>query len=356
MSILTSLVALEKSEDYVGIFEEAIYNCEMSKNNTAPKNMLRLFITGFAMGIADLIPGVSGGTIAFMSGIYEELLFTIKLLSKDFLKLIIRGKIKEGWRIIPFRFILPLGIGLLSAVFSLSQLMAVLLKEQTTFVYSFFFGLVVASIVVVLKKVKKWYVTDFVFFLLSAALTYYVVGLIPVDTPKNLLTVFLSGAIAICAMILPGISGSFILLLLGKYHYILNALNNFDVITIIVFMFGCIFGLSIFSRFLSWLFHHHHDISVIVLAGVMAGSLSKIWPWQEVVQTRINSHGETVPIITKSFFPSRFDDSFFIVLLFMIVGFMVVFLLDKIKVTEEHVDDIDSKSFQKEHVESTQTH
>lgn len=328
----------------------------MKIKTTAPDNRVRLFFTGFAMGIADLIPGVSGGTIAFMSGIYEELLYTIKLLSGKFIQSLLQGKIREAWQMIPFRFILPLGTGLLSAVFLLSRVMAYLLKEQTTFVHSFFFGLVVASIFVVLKKVTKWYVTDFMFFLLSAALTYYVVGLIPVDTPKNLLTVFFSGAIAICAMILPGISGSFILLLFGKYYYILDALNKLDVITIGVFVLGCAFGISLFSRFLGWLFSHHHDISVIVLAGVMAGSLRKIWPWQETVQTRINSLGEIIPIVTESFIPALIDQNFLFVILFLIAGLMVVFLLDKMSVTEEHVEDIDSKSFKKDHDASLKTH
>lgn len=319
-------------------------------------NNLRLYLTGFCMGVADLIPGVSGGTVAFVSGIYEELLYTVKLLTSDFIRLVIKKQLSTAFRIIPFRFIIPLGLGLISAILSLSKVMAYLLDKQTAFVFAFFFGLVIASIRVVLKKVKKWYKTDIFYFALSTALTYFVVGLIPVDTPKNLLTVFLSGAIAICAMILPGISGSFILLLLGKYYYILDAVNKMDFLTIAIFVLGCALGLALFSRLLSWLFHHHHDISIIVLSGIMLGSLRKIWPWQEVITTRVNSHGEIVPLVVKNILPNANSISFFVSLVLILLGYCLIYFLDKIHVTDDKTEDLKNAGYQKEHDESLKTH
>lgn len=327
-----------------------------ASNQTSITKNSRLFLTGFFMGVADLIPGVSGGTIAFVSGIYEELLYTIRLLSGDIPKHILQWKFRKAISLIPYSFILPLGLGLFGAIFSMSKLMSYLLESHTTFVFSFFFGLVASSINVVLRKVKMWYKTDILYFVLSTLITYYVVGLIPVDTPKNLLTIFLSGAIAICAMILPGISGSFILLLLGKYYYILDAVNELDVVTIVTFVSGCIFGLSLFSRLLSWLFHHHHDISIIILSGIMLGSMRKIWPWQEVITTRINSHGETVPLVVANVLPDFTSVHILFPIFLILCGFLLVLYLDSKHLTDDKSDDLMDQKYKKEHAQSLKTH
>lgn len=327
-----------------------------ASNKTSITKNSRLFLTGFFMGVADLIPGVSGGTIAFVSGIYEELLYTIRLLSGDIPKHILQWKFRKAISLIPYSFILPLGLGLFGAIFSMSKLMSYLLESHTTFVFSFFFGLVASSINVVLRKVKMWYKTDILYFVLSTLITYYVVGLIPVDTPKNLLTIFLSGAIAICAMILPGISGSFILLLLGKYYYILDAVNELDVVTIVTFVSGCIFGLSLFSRLLSWLFHHHHDISIIILSGIMLGSMRKIWPWQEVITTRINSHGETVPLVVANVLPDFTSVHILFPIFLILCGFLLVLYLDSKHLTDDKSDDLMDQKYKKEHAQSLKTH
>ena len=198
------------------------------------------------MGTADLIPGVSGGTIAFLSGIYEELLQSIKTVSGDFLKLLLSGKIKEAIKVIPFKFLVPLALGLFTAVLSLANLMSYLLKEYPIFVWSFFFGLVLASTWIVLKRVVKWDISDKLAFVISTIAAYILVGAIPVETPNTPFFIFVSGMIAICAMILPGISGSFILLLLGKYQQILGAVTNKDVVTLAIFMVGAVLGLALF--------------------------------------------------------------------------------------------------------------
>ncbi|MBP9820442.1 DUF368 domain-containing protein, partial [Candidatus Woesebacteria bacterium] len=266
-------------------------------------NSLRLFFTGFAMGAADIVPGVSGGTMAFILGIYEELIYSIKVMSGEVIALGIRGRIKEAWQKIPFAFLFPLGFGLLAAIGSLSKVIAFLLHDYPSFIWSFFFGLVIASIVVVRKRVVTWDIQDYGIMGVTAIVAYLLVGVIPVETPSNLLITFLSGAIAICAMILPGISGSFLLVILGKYEQILQAVLTYDFLTLGVFAAGAALGLALFSRVLSWLFRHYHDVTVAALIGFMIGSLRKVWPWKEVLVTRLNSHGELVTVVDRNILP-----------------------------------------------------
>ncbi|MDA1169150.1 MAG: DUF368 domain-containing protein [bacterium] len=298
---------------------------------------VRLFFTGLAMGIADLIPGVSGGTMAFLSGIYEELLESIRVVSGTTLKFVMQGKIAAAFASVPFAFLIPLVGGIGISIFSLASVLSWLLQTYPVFVWAFFFGLVLASVLIVLKRVVRWDVSDKVAFIVATVVTYFLVGAVPIETPTNLLFVFFSGAIAICAMILPGISGSFILLLLGKYQYILAAVVQRDVLTLIVFALGCIVGLSLFARFLSWLFAHHHDISVAVLAGVMLGSIRKIWPWKEV---------------ENNILPQIFDSSVLFAVVLGVIGVFVVYALDRLKVVKERTEDISSEKFASEHQKS----
>ncbi len=307
------------------------------------KNYLRLFVTGFSMGAADLIPGVSGGTIAFLSGIYEELIASIKLVTGDVLRLFLKLKFVEGLRLIPFRFLIPLALGLFGAIFLLANLLSYLLTSYPVFIWAFFFGLVIASVFVVSKRIKKKSINNTIGFLISAVGAYILVGAVPVETPNNLIFFFLSGMIAICAMILPGISGSFILLLLGKYQQVLGAVINKDFLTLIVFALGAVFGLALFSRVLSWLFSKYHDISVAILAGFMLGSVRKIWPWKEVVLTRINSHGEVVPLVEKNIMPVVFDVSVIIAIVLALIGAGIVLYLGKLDLVKETEEDLTKK-------------
>lgn len=304
------------------------------------KRNIRLFLTGFTMGTADLIPGVSGGTIAFLSGIYEELIYSIKKVTGETLSLVLHGKISQAIKSIPFKFLVPLAIGLLTAVLSLANILSFLLKTYPVFVWSFFFGLVLASTLIVMRKVVRWDLSDKIAFIVTVVVAYVLVGLVPVETPNSLPMFFIAGAIAICAMILPGISGSFILLLIGKYQQVLTAVTNRDVLTLGVFMAGCAFGIALFSRFLSWLLRTHHDISVAILAGFMLGSVRKIWPWKEVISTRINSHGVAVPFIESNILPRSIDMSLIVAV--MLAGFAVflVYKLDKLHLVKEHTTDI----------------
>jgi len=316
------------------------------------KKNIRLFLTGFSMGVADLIPGVSGGTIAFLSGIYEELIFSIKQVTGGTLRLILQGKIADALKSIPFPFLIPLGVGLLTAVFALANVLSYLLETFPVFVWSFFFGLVLASTVIVMKRVVAWDFIDKVSFVVAAIGAYILVGLVPVETPNTLLAFFLAGAVAICAMILPGISGSFILLLLGKYQQILAAVTQRDVLTLAVFAAGCAVGIALFSRVLSWVFKRYHDISVAILAGFMLGSVRKIWPWKELVSTRINSHGIEVPLVEANVLPSVFDMSVVVAIFLAGLAVFLVYRLDKLHLVKEHTKDIKSKEFEKDHKES----
>lgn len=313
------------------------------------KSYIRLFTTGFSMGLADLIPGVSGGTIAFISGIYEELLYSIKVASGEAVKLFLKGKIMDGIKVIPLRFLIPLMLGIFTAVFSLANLLSFLLNEYPTFVYALFFGLVLASTWLVLKRVVKWDGADIGGFVIAAIGAYILVGSVPVSTPESLPWIFFSGMLAICAMILPGISGSFILLLLGKYDQILGAAKDLNIITLGVFMVGAVFGLALFSRILSWLFAKHHDISVAILAGFMLGSVRKLWPWKEVLVTRINSHGEVVPFLEKNIMPSTVSGDALFAMFLMITGVGLILYLNNLQATKEQTSDVSSKEFKKEH-------
>lgn len=303
------------------------------------RNAMRLFFTGFMMGSADIVPGVSGGTIAFIFGVYEELLLLIKTVSGQTLKLFFNGQFKLAWKSIPFSFLIPLALGIGTALLGLARLVTYLLAVYPSFLWSFFFGLVIASIVLVRRRVRNWSPLTYGALVAMAIGGYFLVGLVPIETPRTYLAYFFSGVIAICAMILPGISGSFLLLIMGKYEQILSAVTNHDFVTLGVFMAGCIIGLSLFSRLLSWLFARHHDLIVSMLIGFMIGSLRKVWPWKEVVETRLNSHGEIVPLVERNIMP-LINTSFYVAVALAILGVALILVLDRVQVTREHMEDI----------------
>lgn len=321
----------------------------MSKKSDLPKKMLRTFLTGFGMGSADIVPGVSGGTIAFIFGIYEELIFSIKQLSGTTIKLMLRGRIKEAFYSVPFTFLAPLGVGILGAIVTLSKLISYLLNTYPSFLWAFFFGLVIASIVLVSRRIVSWNNRDLVTMVVAAVAAYFVVGAVPVETPDTYPLLFLSGAIAICAMILPGISGSFLLLIMGKYEQVLSMITTRDLTGIAIFGFGAVVGLALFSRLLSWMFRYHHDIVVAALTGIMLGSLRKLWPWKEVLQTRINSHGEMVPLVEANILPDWAALGTYMAIFLVFVGMVLILTLEKFNGTKEKTEDIESKSFAKEH-------
>lgn len=280
------------------------------------------------MGTADLVPGVSGGTVAFISGIYEELLATIQTLTGTTLKLLYKLRLRQAFASVSFGFVLPLGLGILTAVFFLAGLLTYLLVAYPTRVWAFFFGLVAASTYIVAKRVIRWDWHDYAAFGAAAVFAYVLVGSEALSLPHNNFITFLSGAIAICAMILPGISGSFILVLLGQYSHILSSVSEHKFATLFIFLLGTIAGISVFSRFLSWLFKKHHDISVAVLSGFMLGSLRKIWPFAE------NSMGVYANGLTW---------------VLIILGAAIVFVLTRYHFLAERTEDLKSRQFKREH-------
>lgn len=326
-----------------------ILNLFKRKPKHTTKDYLRLFFTGFTMGSADIVPGVSGGTMAFIFGVYEELIDSIKILSGEVPRKILKGKFKEAFGLIPFHFLVPLGLGIMVAVLSLTNLLSNLLVTQPIFVWSFFFGLVLASVFLVSKRIVTWDLRDIAFMLAFTVIAYQIVGAVPVETPENPIAFVLAGAIAICAMILPGISGSFLLLIMGKYEQILGAVKSLDLITIGFVGIGAVFGLAFFSRLLSWLFRKHHDIMIASLTGFMIGSLRKIWPWKVTLETRINSHGIEVPIVQQNILPSAFDQTVLIAILLCVAAIFFIIMLDRIQLTKEHVTDLNDTQLEKEH-------
>ncbi len=292
------------------------------------KDYAVLMLKGMGMGAADVVPGVSGGTIAFIVGIYDELINSIKSINLESLKLFFSGKWATFWKKINgnFLFFLLAGIGI--SVFSLAKLITWLLVNQPILVWSFFFGLVLASTWFVSKDIKEWKSwKTWVAFVIGAVVAFYITVATPAETPSNLLFIFLCGAIAICAMILPGISGSFILVLLGKYFFIMDAVKTLDVVVIAVFGAGVCIGITSFSHILSYALAHFRNITLAVLTGFMLGSLNKVWPWKEVVETFVDSHGEVKPLIENNILPNAHVPE---AVVLMVVGFFLVYFLEKL--------------------------
>lgn len=295
-----------------------------------------LFLKGIGMGSADVVPGVSGGTIAFITGIYEELLNSINSFDAQAFRLLFSLKIKEFWTKVNGAFLLPLVIGILLSAMTLAKIITFLLDEHPIQIWSFFFGLIIISSISVAKEINKWNFYTVLSGICGIVIAYIITTVTPSTTPNELWFVFISGAIAICAMILPGISGSFILLILGKYAYIMTALKNLDTAVIAVFATGCVIGLFTFSRLISWFLHKFHNYAVALLAGFMIGSLNKIWPWKKAELFRFNSHGEQVPIFERNLLPTDYytetGNSPMIIqaILYMALGFMMVVIMEKI--------------------------
>jgi putative membrane protein len=289
---------------------------------------LGLSVKGFCMGAADVVPGVSGGTMAFILGIYEELITSIKSFDLIFLKRLFSFRVKDAFNHASWRFLMAIGAGILLAIFTLARMLSWLLHNHPVLIWSFFFGLIVASLFTVSKHLKKWTPSIIVWIGLGTLCTYLLVGMVPARTPETLWFLFMSGAIAICAMILPGISGAFILVLLGKYHYVLEAVNNRDILTLVLVAVGAGVGLVTFVRLLSWLFSRYHDVTIALLTGLMLGSLRKIWPWKKTLESVQDTQGNVIAIAQANVFPSQWDTELITALFLVLVGFLVVFSLN----------------------------
>lgn len=298
------------------------------------KDYLIIALKGIGMGAADVVPGVSGGTIAFISGIYEELINSIKSINLVSAKLLLSGKFREFWSEINGNFLLSLVTGIFISILSFARIIKFLLDTYPVMVWSFFFGLIVASAIFVGRYVKKWNFGVASFTLAGIAIAYIITILTPAEANTTWWFIFLSGAIAICAMILPGISGSFILVLLGVYKFILQAVSTFNIPVIAIFLAGALIGIIGFSNILSWLLRRYHDLIIGLLSGFMIGSLNKVWPWKNVVETFIDRHGEVKPLLEENVLPGTFEKvtgnpSMLVgALLIAVAGFVLIFVVE----------------------------
>lgn len=289
-------------------------------------------LKGIAMGAADAVPGVSGGTIAFISGIYEELITTISGVN---LLLFTTWK-KEGflafWKQLNGGFLVALLTGIFISFVSFMQLAKYLIENHPILIWSFFFGLIVASVFFVGKQIKTWNLAAIVTLVLGALAAYFISQLPSMANNDNSFFLFFAGALAICAMILPGISGAFILVILGAYKTLSDALHDFDLKKIIIFSLGALVGLLSFSHVLKWLFKNYYNVTLALLTGFIFGSLNKIWPWKKVLTWSKNSEGVNIPIVEQSISPLKYegDPQLVFAIGLMVAGFLTIFILEKI--------------------------
>ena len=299
------------------------------------KDYVLIALKGMGMGAADVVPGVSGGTIAFITGIYEELINTIKSVNLSSIKLLLQFKFKDFWKAVNGNFLLALLSGIGFSFYTLAKLIKHLLETQPILIWSFFFGLIVASAIVIARKITEWKTRTIIAMIIGIGIAYMITLITPAEAPTSYWFLFLSGALAICAMILPGISGAFILVLLGSYNHILSALSNFKFDVIAIVAAGAGVGILSFSHLLSWLLKKYHNMTIGLLSGFMIGSLNKVWPWKETITTRIDRHGEVVPVIQENILPGKFetlfnqDSQLYFALILALAGFLLIWIMEK---------------------------
>jgi putative membrane protein len=298
------------------------------------RNLLSYIIIslkGVAMGAADVVPGVSGGTIAFISGIYEELITSINSINFSKFKVLRKEGFKSFWKAINGNFLLALFSGIFISVFSLAKMISWLLVNQPILLWSFFFGLVFASIFFIARVIEKWNLGTISAFVLGAVIAYYITTLPPLENTESLPFLFLSGALAVCAMILPGISGAFILVLLGSYKTILDAVHEQELYTVATVAMGAVFGLLSFARLLKWMFENYKNSTLALLTGFILGSLNKIWPWKKVLETKIFGK-KVIPVNEVNISPFQYegDNQLLYAVLLALLGFCVIFILEKL--------------------------
>ena len=305
------------------------------EDSAQPKTLgeyLRLFFTGFAMGAADIVPGVSGGTMAFILGVYEKLINAIKSFNLDALRLLLQLKIGELLDYVSFRFLMALGLGLATAILLLSGFLSSTMDDPggKVLLFAFFFGLVLASILTIGFRVS-WSPSAGAIFVVGAAAAFVIVNIVPAEADHSAPALFVSGMIAITAMILPGISGSFMLLIMGQYDYVLSAVSNRDLPPIIIVGLGAVVGIILFSRVLSHLLKHYYNLTVALLVGFMAGSLWKIWPWKACLESDTDRHGDFRCLVEQNVAPDPNSEHFALAIILLIAGFLLVNLLDHLQ-------------------------
>lgn len=307
---------------------------------------LVIIFKGIAMGAADVVPGVSGGTIAFISGIYEELIESIDKVNIGVLKVWKKEGFKAAWASINGSFLLALFSGIAISILSLAKLIKWLLHNEPILLWSFFFGLVLASILYIAKQINGWSAKLIIAIIITSILSYFITLAEPFASPESPFYLLFCGFIAIIAMILPGVSGAFILLILGAYQTAIDTINNLveglstgnmalfkdAFLKFLLLAIGAVIGLKVFSKALNWMFKHQKNLTLAILTGFMIGSLNKIWPWKEILKTRINSKGEEITLLDKSILPSSYDgdSQILMALVFIGIGFATILILESL--------------------------
>ncbi|MDT0559498.1 DUF368 domain-containing protein [Ichthyenterobacterium sp. W332] len=305
---------------------------------------LTISFKGIAMGAADVVPGVSGGTIAFISGIYEELIESIDNINVGVFKTWKTKGFKVAWNSVNGNFLLALFLGIAISIFSLAKSIKWLLANEPILLWSFFFGLVLASIWFIGKQIKNWNVILILALIATSIASYFITKTEPFASPDSLLYLLFCGFLAIIAMILPGVSGAFILLILGAYTTAIDTVDdlregisslNFELlkdafIRLLMLGLGAILGLKVFSKLLNWMFKNKKNLTLAILTGFMIGSLNKIWPWKNVLSYRANSHGEQVPLLEESISPLSFvgDNQLTMAIVLMVIGILSIIILE----------------------------
>jgi putative membrane protein len=291
---------------------------------------------GMLMGAADAVPGVSGGTIAFITGIYEELIYSLKQCGVGALRVLFQEGVKSTWQYINGGFLLALFGGILISILTISGVVLYLLANHPILLWSFFFGLILSAVWSVIRHIDKWDIGVISTFLMGTIGAFFITTISPTTIETSAFIVFLSGMIAICAMILPGISGSFILLLLGMYAPMLTAVKELQLVTLCIFASGCVAGLLSFSHVLSWMFKHYKIMTLSLLGGFMLGSLNKVWPWKQTIESVIDRHGKEIPLVQNNILPHTFETLhtqpayMWSAIMLMVLGMAMVIALEKI--------------------------
>ncbi len=269
-----------------------------------PLRWFALFLKGMSIGAANVVPGVSGGTMALITGVFERLIDSVRSFNAALLSLLARGAFGAAYRHVDGSFLLPVGLGGLTAIFSVAKIVRNALESHPVPTWALFFGLIVASVFLVARRIPHWTATVAGALFTGATAAYVLIGMMPVETPDRIWFIFFSGAVSVSAMILPGISGAHVLLVLGKYDCIIDALLTPDLPVLAAFLAGCVVGLAAFSRLLHWLLARAHDPTLAVLMGFMAGSLRRIWPWKETLLAAVDRHGRLIPVMQKNVLPA----------------------------------------------------
>lgn len=267
---------------------------------------LWVFVKGVLMGAADIVPGVSGGTIAFITGIYERLLTALNSILPALFELAKNRSLQKFWLAVDGSFLLTLFVGIIASAISLAKVITFLLVAYPVPLWASFFGLIAASVYVVGRDIEVWSLRNFLLIIAGAVFAWGLTSMSPASVEHTTWTAFISGVLAICAMVLPGISGSFILVMLGTYSFILSAVKGFDLAVLGLFALGCLVGILSIARLLVWAFARYKDATLAILTGFMLGALNKVWPWKEVLSYRENRHGESVPLMESNVLPDTY--------------------------------------------------